>query len=203
MTKALYSDSVEPEYYSGSSVFVNKQNIKDPEKLKSIEADVSLLRSLELLQNPEIIEKTFDFNHLKSIHQFIFQDLYTWAGKPRSFDMLKNGDIFTLAKELAYYEKEVFKESIAFSLLKAQPTHFEAVKSLSTTIRKINAFHPFPEGNGRTQRVFISTLAKEHGYAVDWKSVQTWEAPEIFHQAHIGNTEPLELMFDKILIIRA
>lgn len=128
MTKALYSDSVEPEYYSGSSVFVNKKNIKDPEKLKSIEADVSLLRSLELLQNPEMLVKTFDFNHLKSIHQFLFQDLYTWAGKPRSFDMLKNGDIFTPAKELRHYEKEVFKESIVFSFLKAQPTHSEAVK---------------------------------------------------------------------------
>ncbi len=202
MVSNLYQDSVEPEYYLGSSVFVNKKNIKDPEKLKSIESDVSLLRSLELLQNPEILDKTFDFSHLKSIHQFLFQDLYTWAGKPRSFDMLKNGDIFTQAKELSYYEKEVFKESIEFSLLKTQPTHFETVKSLSTTIRKINAFHPFPEGNGRTQRVFISALAKEHGYGVDWKSVETWEAPEIFHQAHIGNNEPLELMFDRILFIK-
>ena len=201
--KALCSDSVEPEYYSGSSVFVNKKNIKDPEKLKSIESDVSLLRSLELLQKPEILEKTFDFNHLRYIHQFLFQDLYTWAGKPRSFDMLKNGDIFTRANELVHYETEVFKEAIAFSLLKTQPTHSEAVKSLSTSIRKINAFHPFPEGNGPTQRVFISTLAKEHGYGVDWKSVETWEAPEIFHQAHIGNNEPLERLFDKILIIKA
>ena len=203
MIEALYSDSVEPEYYLGSSVFVNKKNIKDPEKLKSIESDVSLLRSLELLQNPDVLKKTYDFNHLKSIHQFLFQDLYAWAGKPRSFDMLKNGDIFTRAKELQHYEKEVFEESKAFSLLKNQPTHTEAVKSLTTSIRKINAFHPFPEGNGRTQRVFISTLAKEHGYSVDWKSVETWEAPEIFHQAHIGNNEPLELMFDKILIIKA
>jgi len=157
MIEALYSDSVEPEYYLGSSVFVNKKNIKDPEKLKSIESDVSLLRSLELLQNPDVLKKTYDFNHLKSIHQFLFQDLYAWAGKPRSFDMLKNGDIFTRAKELQHYEKEVFKESKAFSLLKTQPTHTEAVKSLTASIRKINAFHPFPEGNGRTQRVFIST----------------------------------------------
>ncbi len=190
MIEALYSDSVEPEHYSGSSVFVNQKNIKDPEKLKSIEADISLLRSLELLQKPEALKKTFNFSHLKAIHQFLFQDLYSWAGKPRSFDMLKNGDIFTRAKELQHYEKEVFKESVAFSLLKTQPTHTEVVKSLSTSIRKINAFHPFPEGNGRTQRVFISTLAKEHGYSVDWKSVDTWEAPEIFHQAHIGNNEP-------------
>ena len=107
MIKNLYRDSVEPECYLGSNVFVNKKNIKDPEKLKSIESDVSLLRSLELLQKPEILAKTFDFNHLKSIHQFLFQDLYTWAGKPRSFDMLKNGDIFTRAEELPHYEKEV------------------------------------------------------------------------------------------------
>lgn len=200
MTNKLYQDSVEPEYYANSRVFINKKNIKDPEKLKTLETDITLIRTIELLQNPEVLEKTFDFSHLKSIHNYLFQDIYIWAGKPRSFDMLKNGDIFTKAKELSQYEEEVFKESIAFSLLKTKPTHREAVKSLSTTIRKINAYHPFPEGNGRTQRVFISILAKEQGYRVDWKTVQTWEAPEIFHQSHIGNNEPLELMFKRILL---
>jgi len=198
----VYPGSTEPEYYSGTTTFVNLKNIEDSSKLKELESDLSFIRSFELLQDPTLLEQTFDFSYLKNIHLHIFQDLYSWAGKPRSFDMAKNGDEFTKANELSLYEAEVFKESQQFISLGTRPTHSKAVYMLATSIRKINAFHPFPEGNGRSQRVFISTLAKVHDFHIDWKSIQNWEAPEVFHQAHNGNAEPLDRMIERILTER-
>lgn len=32
-------------------------------------------------------------------------------------------------------------------------------------------FHPFREGNGRTQRAFLRQLAREAGYDLDWSGV--------------------------------
>jgi cell filamentation protein len=32
----------------------------------------------------------------------------------------------------------------------------------------LNAQHPFREGNGRTQRIFLSALAREAGYSLYW-----------------------------------
>lgn len=36
---------------------------------------------------------------------------------------------------------------------------------------EINMIHPFREGNGRTQRVFLQFLAKAAGYLLDFKSL--------------------------------
>jgi len=39
---------------------------------------------------------------------------------------------------------------------------------LAHYLGEINAMHPFREGNGRTQRIFIDQLAKENGYTILW-----------------------------------
>ena len=36
---------------------------------------------------------------------------------------------------------------------------------------ELNAIHPFREGNGRTQRVFVSELAREAGHVLDFTVV--------------------------------
>ena len=199
MRGKFYPDSVAPRCYAGTSVFHNFKNIRDAKKLRELEAGVSFIRSIELLQKPHTLEQTFDFPHLREIHRYLFQDLYSWAGCPRSFDMAKNGDVFTKADELLDFEDEVFSVSKQYSLLQHRPSLSETSLVLAESIRKINAYHPFPEGNGRAQRIFISSLGKIHGYGVNWSAIKKWEPQEVFHQAHSGNPEPLNRMFERIL----
>ena len=195
----IYSDSVDPEYYPNTHIFVNLLNIQDLKTLKSKEADFSVIRSLELLQQPEIICTTFDFNHLKSIHRHLFKDIYSWAGKPRSFDMAKNGDIFTPANELPDYESEVFSGSLGFLNLNARPSRDDAAEKLAKCLGIINIYHPFPEGNGRTQRIFISMLARKHDFDIDWKSSVPWEILETSKAVHQSNYIPLINLIRKII----
>ena len=36
-----------------------------------------------------------------------------------------------------------------------------------------NDFHPFREGNGRTQRVFLTQLIRSSGYDIRWSEMDT------------------------------
>jgi cell filamentation protein len=45
------------------------------------------------------------------------------------------------------------------------------VERLAYFYDQLNYIHPFREGNGRTQRVFWSRIAKDAGYELDWDLV--------------------------------
>ena len=67
---------------------------------------MTAVRLLELQMNP--IKGNFDFNHLKKIHKYIFQDLYDWAGKPRTVELSKN-NLFCTVCCLQDYARIIFK----------------------------------------------------------------------------------------------
>ena len=62
-----------------------------------------------------------------------------------------------------------------------------------------NRLHPFPEGNGRTQRLFIEDLAALSGYGIDWDAVHAWQIRETAIRAFEGDRQPLVWMFEEIL----
>jgi hypothetical protein len=61
--------------------------------------------------------------------------------------------------------------------------------------------HPFREGNGRTQRVFLNRIARDAGWQLDWRGVRG----EVNDQACRAASErqdlgPLRSMFDQIVM---
>ncbi len=80
MDEFILFDSVEPDCYPGTNVLINKLNIKSFALLETAEADFTAIRSLELFQTPSQVYQSFDFQHLKGIHSYLFQDLYSWVG---------------------------------------------------------------------------------------------------------------------------
>lgn len=77
--------------YSGTDILINKLNIRNSSKLREAERMLSSLRIHDLLEQP--IKGDFDLKHLQKIHAYIFQDIYTWAGKIRTVDIAK-GNMF-------------------------------------------------------------------------------------------------------------
>ena len=71
----------------GTAVLKNKAGITDQDQLDEYEGDFTAIRLLELTQNP--VEGYFDLAHLCKIHQYLFQDVYEWAGKVRSVDIIR------------------------------------------------------------------------------------------------------------------
>ena len=55
--------------------------------------------------------------------------------------------------------------------------------------------HPFREGNGRSQRVFIESLAKINGIYLDLTNVSKMDMIVASHDSINGNYEKLKEMF--------
>ena len=72
--------------YKDSDILINKFDIRDVKKLKLAERKLTMLRLLELFDDP--IEGRFDLAHLQNIHRYIFQDIYEWSGEIRTIDNL-------------------------------------------------------------------------------------------------------------------
>ena len=73
--------------YPNSDVLINKLNIRDNDLLSEAERKLTMLRISDLIDNPIIGE--FGLEHLKQIHKYIFQDIYSWAGEIRKVDISK------------------------------------------------------------------------------------------------------------------
>ena len=59
-------NNINADCYEGTTCLINKFNIKDDAKLKSLEADITLGKSVQLLKSNEPIK--FDVEYYKYIH---------------------------------------------------------------------------------------------------------------------------------------
>ena len=180
-------------FYDGTKILKNKLDIHNKELLIESERKLSSLRISELINSP--IQGNFDFEHLKKIHYYIFQDLYDWAGDTRRSELAKK-DLFCLYDKIDIYAKEIFDN------LKKEKYFIEydneiKIKKLVDLFSNINALHPFREGNGRTQRQFIEDLAKINGLELDLTRISQVDMIEASHQAMNGNNTMLEDLFSK------
>ncbi|WP_144787824.1 Fic family protein [Lysinibacillus fusiformis] len=155
--------------YPNSIVLINKFNIHDQQKLDQLEALYVGKRLKELREEP--LYGTFDFSHLKSIHRYIFQDIYDFAGDIRDENISK--DHFQFANSL-YIEdqgKTLFKELENEKFLEGLPLD-QFCKRAAYFMAEINVLHPFREGNGRTQTEFIRLLAMKNGFELNWGKIE-------------------------------
>jgi len=149
--------------YPDSSILINKPGIKDPDKLLKAEIRLTGYRMIKLQQEP--IKGRFDFDHLKQIHRYVFQDLYEWAGVPRTVDIGK-GNLFCPVRNINSYAASVFG-SFARDCMAAKADPDTFIRTLAKHYGDLNALHPFREGNGRTQREFTRELCLACGYDFD------------------------------------
>ncbi len=188
-----------PETYPGSSVFINKLGITEEKQLATAEASFSLLYTEDYRSNP--IPGRFDLAHLQAIHRHLFQSIYSWAGELRGYDIRKGICEFTPHQKLEYYADKVYKglseEGYLFGYAKQR-----FVERLAYYYDLTNRLHPFPEGNGRTQRLFIEHLATTAGYRVNWDRAQPWQIVEVAIQSFEGRFEPTVLLFEDIISTR-
>lgn len=99
------------------------------------------------LQDHPIADQQWDLNHLQKIHQYIFQDVYPFAGKVRT-EQIGKGD-FRFASPL-YIESEADR---VFQELKTEKYLIGLRKNvfcerMAYYFSEINVLHPFREGNG-------------------------------------------------------
>ncbi|HBD8927165.1 TPA: Fic family protein [Campylobacter jejuni] len=173
----------------------NKLGIKDEKLFDKASRFYTGLRERELTLNP--IKGNFDYQHLKNIHKHIFQDVFYWAGKDRmevglSGFMSKVDSLFCSAEYITGEAKKIFDELAKNNYLKNSKDLNHFAKNLANFMSDLNALHPFREGNGRTQRIFLNELAKNAGYKLDLNLISKEKMIEASIEAMGGRNGKLE-----------
>ena len=179
--------------YPNSKVLRNKLNIQDEKTLDAAEREITGLKAVEFTSDPFIEE--LDFNYIKKLHQFLFSDIYDWAGITRTIDISK-GNIFCQHELIEVNAEALMGELRAEGYL----LHADNIaERLAYYLGDLNSIHPFREGNGRVQRLFISELARRAGYTLDFSNITPKEMIIASDQAFHHNYEPLEQIICKSL----
>ena len=155
--------------YPGTDVLRNKAEITNAEDLDAYEGELSTLRSIEILENP--VAGQFDLAHLQRIHLALFQDVYDWAGKIRTVDISRGNSRFANVRFIESAANDIFNKLARENWLKGLDADTLS-KRLAHYLSEINALHPFREGNGRVQRIFISQLSQSAGYQLDYSNLE-------------------------------
>lgn len=139
----------------------NKFGITDSAELARLEEKISKTKALELFETG--LPDTFEagtFEGLAKIHQYLFGELYDFAGKIRTVNLSKGNfrfaSVMYLEAALAHIEKM------------PQSAFDEIIEKYV----EMNIAHPFREGNGRCMRIWLDAiLKKELNVVVDWSRV--------------------------------
>ena len=177
--------------YKNTDVLINKLNISNDEDLFNAERELVSLRVSEFNDSP--LKGNFDFEYLKSIHRYLFQDVYRWAGDIRICNIAKQ-DLFCLTEHIESFASNIFNK------LKVEKYFINydnetTLNKLVELFADINALHPFREGNGRSQRVFIESLAKINGIYLDLTNISKIDMTIASHESINGNYKKLKDIF--------
>ena len=141
----------------------NLQGITDPDVLLFVESSTVTKRLHELYEKPIKIKS---IDSLFDIHRHLFQDIYTWAGKKRTVEIIKDGKQFFPTSHFDNAFRYVDQLIAEFNKSRKDNKMLLAEK-LADILDNLNYLHPFREGNGRTQREFLRLLALEQGLTLN------------------------------------
>ena len=162
----------------------NKLGIRDSRDLAHEEERLTKKRALELYDNNLIASfEVGTFAGLKSIHGYLFQDVYDFAGKMRNVNIAKGN--FRFAPVL-------YLESALSSIDNMPQDNFDQIIEKYV---EMNVAHPFREGNGRSTRIWLDAiLKKELGMVVDWSQIDKEDYLFAMERSPVRNREIKELL---------
>jgi cell filamentation protein len=178
----------DPYLYPGTNVLKNLRDLTDPELLARFDARRTHRHIAELIDTPA--PGRFDIAHVKAIHLYIFQDVYEWAGRFRTVDISKGGQLFGLAAFLESALQRTLEELATANYLVDLDAAMFAERA-AYFLGELNAVHPFREGNGRTQREFIRELGLKAGHYINWRATTREKMIEASRLSHVSGDASL------------
>ena len=163
---AVEQREYEKHHYPGTDVLVNALDIRDPVILETAERSLVAKRFQQGL--PEAA-RTIDSPGLQAIHKHLFQDIYAWAGEFRRYTTGRGAAPFAPPEQIKPWLDQQFEDLKAENCLRDMDAARFAERA-AHYVNELNAAHPFIEGNGRTQRVWLRNLAEQAGHHVRLRS---------------------------------
>lgn len=184
--------------YMQDGVLRNKFGESNPTRLEILEKREVLKGWIKLesrlVSEPPKLDATF----LKDIHKSLFGNLYDWAGNYRSVNIQKGSTMFANALYVEPALNDLFTKMNRDMVSKAvHPGNVD--EKLAYYYSELNMIHPFREGNGRTQRIFIEKTAKALGYELRLNQLNQKELMAATIESVNGTGKPLREQFKKAL----
>lgn len=161
---------IDPYVYPGTDILKNVLNIKDRQGLDDAEADYVSLRLRELAETPLLGE--YDVTHVAKMHEYIFQDIFEWAGKFRTINMEKEEPALG-GLSIEYSDKDDIECDLDKALQKMSSRQWtllsldEKVKCFSEDLAAIWKVHGFREGNTRLAVTFCCQFIEAQGVPIN------------------------------------
>jgi fido (protein-threonine AMPylation protein) len=201
-----------------NGVRINRLGITDPQQLAQAETDSSLLRLQRLNVQGGIPGGRYDHDHLKQVHQKLFEGVYQWAGETRAdreFQGHKPTYVTGFRETMTYAPYKEIEQRL--NAIGEQLSKENNLKGLSEDkfagraayyLDQYNHTHAFRDGNGRTLQATFVQLGKEAGYQVDFGRIDpatlnrardlAMVRPHAPQEAE-KNLQPLKAMFQQVI----
>lgn len=156
----------------------NKLGIINEVELSKEEERLSKIKALKLFDIDLNNLKIGTFECLSSIHEYLFNEIYSFAGKIRKENIAKGN--FRFASSL-------YLEDILKKIDKMPENNYDEI------IKKyveMNVAHPFKEGNGRSTRIWLNMILKSRlNKVIDWSKVEKEDYLLAMERSPIKDTE--------------
>lgn len=139
----------------------NKLGLTSSAELAREEERISKKKAAMLFEN-HILDnlESGKFSILQTIHKYLFDEIYDFAGKLRTVNIAKGNFRFA---PLMYIE------SALKNIDEMPQSNFDEIIEKYV---EMNIAHPFREGNGRSTRIWLDHMLKmEIGKVIDWSKV--------------------------------
>lgn len=192
-----YRDDGDIKYcYPGTQVLINKFDIHDGHQLNTVEREISIVKAAVLSGK---ITGKFDLKHLKDIHRFLFEDIYSWAGQMRTVDIAK-GNVFCLVQFIETQFADLYEKLKEDKFLKGESDIEYVSKKISFYLSELNVIHPFREGNGRTQRIFCQQLCLNTGhFCLDFSMADEYEMLDASVDSFVHKYDKMDSLIRKCI----
>ncbi|EGO5014184.1 protein adenylyltransferase Fic [Enterococcus faecalis] len=166
----------------------NKLGIINQLELNRVEERVSKEKAKQLYDSGDIDRvEVGTFKGLSYIHNYLFEDIYEFAGKVRSQNISKGNFRFA---PVMYLE-------IALEHIDKMPQ-----RNLDEIVAKyveMNIAHPFREGNGRATRIWLDLiLKKELKQVIDWNLIDKEDYLSAMERSPVNDLEIKHLISNSL-----
>ncbi len=158
----------------------NKLGITSSAELAMAEEKISKKKAAQLFDLAVLDRlEAGTFDALSYIHAFLFEEIYSFAGKIRRLDIAKGEFMFAPV---------IYLEATLNNVIEKMPQ--TTIDEIIEKYVEMNVAHPFREGNGRSMRIWLDLmLRKQLNMVIDWSRVNKEDYLLAMERSPIRDTE--------------
>lgn len=206
------------KYCYDNGVLINCYDIHNLDLLHKVERNITTYRISQLESGKVLFNDFFNPNNYLKLHQFLFADIYPFAGEIRDEAIHKSNAPYGEGKTLFCYPSFIY-QNLSYYLAEMK-NNVRKIKSrdllldfLAYYYGELNVVHPFREGNGRTLRTFMKLLVENLNSYLPIEDVEInyalWDdddRDELLKATIIsnkkGDSSQIKACFDKVLVFK-